>query len=49
MNNTGASSIVCFTILVLPVMLDEEYWSCKAHNTGNSGILHPAILVILVL
>jgi hypothetical protein len=27
MKNTGASSIVCFTILVIPVLLDEEYWS----------------------
>jgi hypothetical protein len=27
MKNTGVSSIVCFTILVLPVLLDEEYWS----------------------
>jgi hypothetical protein len=27
MKNTGASSIVCFAILVLPVLLDEEYWS----------------------
>jgi hypothetical protein len=25
LKNTGASSIVCFTILVLPVLLDEEY------------------------
>jgi hypothetical protein len=25
MKNTGASSIVCFTILVLPILLDEEY------------------------
>jgi hypothetical protein len=25
MKNTGASSIVCFTILVLPVLLNEEY------------------------
>jgi hypothetical protein len=24
MKNTGASSIVCFTILVLPVLLNEE-------------------------
>ena len=29
MKNTGASSIVCFTILVLPVLLDEEYWSFR--------------------
>jgi hypothetical protein len=81
MHNTGSSSIpdtrvssiVCFAILVLPVLLDEEYWSfqycvlyntsitsivcftilvlpvLKAHNTGSSSILHPAILVILVL
>jgi hypothetical protein len=61
MKNTGASSIVCFTILVLPVLLDEEYWSfqyCVFYNTsitsiagdtGSSSILHPAILVILVL
>jgi hypothetical protein len=28
MKNTGASSIVCFTILVLPVLLDEKYQYC---------------------
>jgi hypothetical protein len=27
MKDTGASSIMCFTILVLPVLLDEEYWT----------------------
>ena len=27
MKNTVPSIIVCFTILVLPVLLDEEYWS----------------------
>jgi hypothetical protein len=37
MKNTGVSSIVCFTILVLPVLLDEEYWSfqyCVLYNTN---------------
>jgi hypothetical protein len=29
MKNTRFSSIVCFTILVLPVLLDEEYWSFR--------------------
>jgi hypothetical protein len=37
MKNTGASSIVCFTILVLPVLLDEEYWS-------NTSIVKHTIL-----
>jgi hypothetical protein len=41
MKNTGASSNVCLTILVLPVLLDEEYWSfqyCVFYNTGITGI-----------
>ena len=41
MKNTGASSIVCFTILVLPVLLDEEYWSfqyCVLYNTSITSI-----------
>jgi len=29
MKNTEASSIVCCTILVLPVLLDEEYRSFR--------------------
>ena len=36
MKNTGGSSIVCFTILVLPVLLDEEYQSfqyCVLYKT----------------
>ena len=42
MKNTGASSIVCFTILVLPVLLDEEYWSfeyCVLYNTSTTSIV----------
>ena len=38
MKNTGASSIVCFTILVLPVLLDEEYWSFQYHVFYNTSI-----------
>ena len=41
MKNTEASIIVCFTILVLPVLLDEEYW--------NSSIVCFTILVLPVL
>jgi hypothetical protein len=40
MKNTGASSIVCFTILVLSVLLDEEYWN----NIGNTNIVKHTIL-----
>jgi hypothetical protein len=29
MKNTRVSSIVCFTILVLPVVLGEEYWGFR--------------------
>jgi hypothetical protein len=44
MKNTGDSGIVCFTILVLPVLLDEEYWlkylnkneRCK-HKENKTG------------
>jgi hypothetical protein len=54
MKNTGASSIVCFTILVLPVLLDEEYWSfqyCVINNTSiisivGLRILEPPVLCI---
>ena len=38
MKNTGASSIVCFTILVLPVLLDEEYWSFQYRVFYNTSI-----------
>jgi hypothetical protein len=38
MKNTGASSIVCFTILVLPVLLDEEYWSFQYRMFYNTCI-----------
>jgi hypothetical protein len=31
--DTRVSSIVCFTILVLPVLLDEEYWSFQLKHT----------------
>ena len=39
--DTRVSSIVCFTILVLPVLLDEEYWSfqyCVFYNTSITSI-----------
>jgi hypothetical protein len=42
LKNTGASSIVCFTILVLPVLLDEEYWSFQYgvfYNTSITSIV----------
>jgi hypothetical protein len=47
MKNTGASSIVCFTILVLPVLLDEEYYKTpdlgqitgKLYNTSITSIV----------
>jgi hypothetical protein len=38
MKNTGASNIVCFTILVLPVLLDEEYWSFQYRVFYNTSI-----------
>jgi hypothetical protein len=38
MKNTGASSIMCFTILVLPVLLDEEYWSFQYRVLYNNSI-----------
>jgi hypothetical protein len=38
MKNTRVSSIVCFTILVLPVLLDEEYWSFKYRVFYNTSI-----------
>jgi hypothetical protein len=36
--DTRVSSIVCFTILVLPVLLDEEYWSFQYHVFYNTSI-----------
>jgi hypothetical protein len=50
MKNTRVSSIVCFTILVLPVLLDEEntqYWKLQyssSSNTGNTSIVKHTIL-----
>ena len=38
MKNTRVSSIVCFTILVLPVLLDEEYWSFQYRVFYNTSI-----------
>jgi hypothetical protein len=35
---TRISSIVCFTILVLPVLLDEEYWSFQDRVFYNTSI-----------
>jgi hypothetical protein len=32
------SCIVCFTILVLPVLLDEEYWSFQYRVFYNTSI-----------
>jgi hypothetical protein len=54
MKNTGASSIMCFTILVLPVLLDEEYWSFQYHvfyNTSITSIVgwNPPVSAILIL
>jgi len=39
MKNTGVSSNVCFTILVLPVSLDEEYWSFQYFVFYNTNII----------
>jgi hypothetical protein len=50
--DTRVSSIVCFTILVLPVLLDEEYWSfqyCVFYNTSITSIVCFTILVLPVL
>ena len=44
--------ILCFTILVLPVLLDEEYWSfqyCVFYNTSITSIVCFTILVLPVL
>ena len=52
MKNTGASSIVCFTILVLPVLLDEEYWTFQYrvfYNTSITSIVGRRILELPVL
>ena len=52
MKNTGASSIVCFTILVLPVLLDEKYWSFQYrvfYNTSITSIVWWRILELPVL
>ena len=38
MKNTRVSSMVCFTILVLPVLLDEEYWSFQYRVFYNTSI-----------
>jgi hypothetical protein len=53
MKNTGASSIVCFTILKLPVLLDEYFpESSSICNTGITSIFQnlpvSAILVLPV-
>jgi hypothetical protein len=50
--DTRVSSIVYFTILVLPVLLDEEYWSfqyCVFYNTSITSIAAWRILEIPVL
>jgi hypothetical protein len=50
--DTRVSSIVCFTILVLPVLLDEEYWSFQYrvfYNTSITSIVGWRILEIPVL
>ena len=52
MKNNGASSIVCFTILVLPVLLDEKYWSFQYrvfYNTNITSIVGWKILKLPVL
>jgi hypothetical protein len=40
MKNTRVSSIVCITILVLPVLLDEEYWSFQYRVFYNTSPTH---------
>jgi hypothetical protein len=50
--DTGTTSIVIFTILVLPVCTDLQYWYyqyCNIYNTGISSIVNIIILVIPVL
>ena len=50
--DTRVSNIVCFAILVLPVLLDEEYWSfqyCVFYNTSMTSIVCFTILVLPVL
>ena len=45
-------SIVCFTILVLPVLLDEEYWSFQYrvfYNTSITSIVGWRMLELPVL
>jgi hypothetical protein len=52
MKNTRVSSIVCFTILVLPVLVDEEYWSFQYrvfYNTSITSIVGWRILELSVL
>ena len=36
--DTRVSSIVCFAILVLPVLLNEEYWSFQYRVFYNTSI-----------
>ena len=46
------TSIVCFAILVLPVLLDEEYWSfqyCVFYNTSITSFAGWRILELPVL
>ena len=50
--DTRVSNIVRFAILVLPVLLDEEYWSfqyCVFYNTSMTSIVCFTILVLPVL
>jgi hypothetical protein len=52
MKNTRVSSIVGFTILVLPVLLDEEYWSFQYrvfYNTSITSIVGWRMLELPVL
>ena len=50
--DTRVSSVVCFTILVLPVLLDEEYWSFQYrvfYNTSITSIVGWRMLELPVL
>ena len=51
MKNTRVSNIVCFTILALPVLLDEEYWSFQYrvfYNTSITSIVGWRIPVLCI-
>jgi hypothetical protein len=46
MKNTRVSSVVCFTILVLPVLLDEEYCSFQYFVLYNTSTRNTSIVML---